>query len=324
MPKAKHSTKHDQQPAIMLYVDDWLESSDLKLVSMAAQGLWIHFICRMWKSPKRGCLLKANGKQPQAEEIGKWTGLPEAEVKQLVSELQDEEVCSTMEDGTIYCRRMLRSVKQTLNKSQAGKLGGMASAQAKKSSRLSSKTSPPISNSNSNSTLPAPADAGRGVWDELQEKIGKRRLDYIRTTYSDSRILPAWEWTKTQAAIGKMIGSYNACLCWAIENDKGLKLAAALAPHKTTRRCPFCKYGETADGYGCIRCDGHGMLKAVTDEAYQAMREEAAGGYLGKYGTLPSESSSPPEIPDEDDAPDSRQLKNPPNPPNPPALPDLV
>lgn len=121
------STKTDNAPAMQFFVDDWLEDPALKLCSFAAQGLWIHMICRMFKSPKRGVLLKANGSKVEAEHLAVWTGRPEAEVKQLLNELEAEEVYSTDDNHCIYCRRLVRIEKQRQSKAEAGRVGGTIS-----------------------------------------------------------------------------------------------------------------------------------------------------------------------------------------------------
>ena len=124
MPK---TNKVDSRPSFQFYPSDWLGDEALNLCSLSAQGLWMHMLCRMWRSPRRGYLLKANGSRVEADTLAKWTGTTEAEVKQSLSELEAEEVYSTTEDHYIYSRRMVRDEKQRLSKVEAGRKGGLVS-----------------------------------------------------------------------------------------------------------------------------------------------------------------------------------------------------
>lgn len=104
----KYSTKEDVRPAFQFYPDDWLGSvEDLRLCSPAAKGVWIDFICIMHKSPKKGALLTAKGRQYTIEELSGICTFNNAKLMQdLISELSDKEVFSRLEDGTIICRRV--------------------------------------------------------------------------------------------------------------------------------------------------------------------------------------------------------------------------
>jgi len=106
----------------------WLAEPGLPLCSLAAQGLWMHLLCRMWSSPERGVLLKADGTPPTVREIGMWVRLSEADAKQTLSELAEQNVSATDEQGRICNRRMLRAAKQTASKVEAGRRGGSALA----------------------------------------------------------------------------------------------------------------------------------------------------------------------------------------------------
>lgn len=145
----RHTHKADGRPSFQFYPDDWLNDLALGQCSMAAQGLWMHMLCRMWTSPKRGYLLKANGSKAEANHIAKWASISEAEAKQLVSELQAEGVCSTNAESVIYNRRMARDEKQRLSKVEAGRKGGMVS---KTQAEPQAKRGPSTSSSSSTST----------------------------------------------------------------------------------------------------------------------------------------------------------------------------
>lgn len=136
---AIESTQQDRRPSLQFYPSDWLTDTGLRLCSLAARGLWVDCLCFMWSSPVRGMLLvpskpEANGSRIEkttsrleAKGLAKLVGDSEANVKQLLSELEANNVYSTLEDGTIYNRRMYRDWKQSLSKAEAGRKGGLAS-----------------------------------------------------------------------------------------------------------------------------------------------------------------------------------------------------
>lgn len=138
--KTKTSGRVDGRPSFQFYPGDWLEEPGLKLCSLAAQGLWIHLICRMWYSPERGVLRKQNGSKAQANDIAVWTGTPEAQIKDTLRELQAEQVCSTHDDGTIYSRRMVRDERTRKARADAGAKGGKGRDREAKRKQTPSKT----------------------------------------------------------------------------------------------------------------------------------------------------------------------------------------
>jgi len=136
------SFKEDNKPSLQFYPDDWLSEPGLNICSLAAQGLWIKMICIMWKADIRGCL-KANGKQIDSKSLAKLSGVTEEEVSKLLKELGDNNVYSTLEDGTIYSRRLYREASRERElrevRSGAGRLGGLAKGKQKPSKRGSKK-----------------------------------------------------------------------------------------------------------------------------------------------------------------------------------------
>ncbi|HUX01325.1 MAG TPA: hypothetical protein VMY35_10150 [Phycisphaerae bacterium] len=121
------STRQDGRPSLQFYPADWRTDTAVQLCSLAARGLWIEILCLMFQSPKRGCLLQANGKQIEASGLAKLVGVEEAEVKQMLSELEANAVYSTLDDGTVYNRRMYRQWKLSETRAKAGRKGGRAS-----------------------------------------------------------------------------------------------------------------------------------------------------------------------------------------------------
>ena len=150
------SLKQDARPALQFYPHDWMTDVALKLCTLSARGLWIEMLCIMFDSPKRGCLLQANGKQVGSKELAVLVGVSEADAKQNLSTLEEAGVFSRLGDGTIYSRRMWSKWKQTQSKRKAGRLGGL---EAKPKQKSSSRARPPAhssSSSTSSSTTTTP------------------------------------------------------------------------------------------------------------------------------------------------------------------------
>ncbi len=117
----KHTTKHDQRPAIQFYINDWIV--DMRGYSLRARGLWIEMICMMWKNKKRGFLQQNNNSKHDGKSLAKVLGLSEGEIKEALKELEEGEVFSYTDDKTIYCRRMFREWNLGEIRSEAGKKG---------------------------------------------------------------------------------------------------------------------------------------------------------------------------------------------------------
>lgn len=118
-----HTGREDGRPAMLFYVNDWLGAPDLRLVSLAARGVWIDLLCVMHTSKRRG-YLEQNGKQLTSKEIAKLVGEPEDKVQTIVDELYSSGVFSKTESGTIYCRRMRRESELSRTRAEAGRKGG--------------------------------------------------------------------------------------------------------------------------------------------------------------------------------------------------------
>jgi hypothetical protein len=95
-------------PAIQLYTGDLLKEGSFTCLSLAAQGLWVRMLLIMHDSCKRGFLLNAKGMQMTCKQLARIVGATEAEISQLVSEMEDAGTFSRDADATIYNRRMVR------------------------------------------------------------------------------------------------------------------------------------------------------------------------------------------------------------------------
>ena len=231
-----HSTKVDGRPSFQFYPSDWGDDNALQLCSLAARGLWIEMINLMFNAPQRGHLLKANGKQMESKELALLVHANKEEVDQLLTELKSEGVYSTLEDGTIYSRRMYREWasrdKISEARSQAGKAGAearwnskpMAKPIAKPMAKMAASTSTSTSTSKSVcvkpcSTLPAfPLKLDGRTWTLTQDK-----LDELQETFPNKPVLAicrkAWQWCKDNPAKRKTEQGMPAFLSKWISNE---------------------------------------------------------------------------------------------------------
>jgi len=120
------SLKEDARPSQQWYWDTWFSSHDVQSCSMAAQGLWINMLGIMFVSEIRGTLT-INGIQMDNKSIAKRFRLPLKEVNKLITELENQQAFSRLEDGTIISRRMYRDSKRKEElsriRAKAGKKG---------------------------------------------------------------------------------------------------------------------------------------------------------------------------------------------------------
>lgn len=93
------------------------------MCSLAARGLWIEMLCLMHEED--GYLLLA-GKPLTPKELARLSGGGTSlrECAKLLAELEENGVFSRTEDGTIYCRRMVRDVANEKGWREVGRLGG--------------------------------------------------------------------------------------------------------------------------------------------------------------------------------------------------------
>ncbi len=87
--------------------DDYECDLDLKVVSLAAQGLWMRLLCLMHRSEPYGHLV-VHGRRPSIDKIGMLVSRKPEEIVPLMAELEAAHVFSrTVEGGVIFSRRMV-------------------------------------------------------------------------------------------------------------------------------------------------------------------------------------------------------------------------
>lgn len=104
---------------------DWRADRNLRVCSIAARGLWMELLCLMADNPNAEYgVLKIGGRIPSAREIGVLTGVSTRLVSNLIAELVENNVCSTMPDGALYSRRMVREKEAFEGAADHGRKGG--------------------------------------------------------------------------------------------------------------------------------------------------------------------------------------------------------
>lgn len=110
-------------PAFQFYTGDWMKDPELRSVGYSARGLWIDMLSLMHENVRRG-YLQLNGKPVTAEQLARMTGGSTDDVSRLLQELDSSGVYSRTDDGTVFCRRMVRDEQKRAKCSEAGKRGG--------------------------------------------------------------------------------------------------------------------------------------------------------------------------------------------------------
>jgi len=105
------------------YWSDWSNDPALRLCSLAAQGLWMRCLCIAAESQPIG-YVTVNGTALNASDLAILAGSNEAEVSNLLGELERKGVFSRDASGRIYSRRIVRDAQRSAIAQKNGKLGG--------------------------------------------------------------------------------------------------------------------------------------------------------------------------------------------------------
>lgn len=89
---------------------DWHNDVALRSCGLAARGFWIECLCAMHEGNPVGHLT-FNGKAATLRQIAVNASCREIEAKKLLAELEENGVFSRSENGTIFCRRMVRDAQ---------------------------------------------------------------------------------------------------------------------------------------------------------------------------------------------------------------------
>ena len=116
--------REDRRPADLWFWSDWFASFDVKSCSLAAQGLWVNMLGIMSRAQVKGTFL-VNGQKISDAALARIIASTPEEIPPLLRELEEKEVFSRLEDGTIINRRMYRTSKISEVRSEAGKHGAV-------------------------------------------------------------------------------------------------------------------------------------------------------------------------------------------------------
>lgn len=111
-------------PWLKFFPRDWMADDRLRLVSVAARGLWMDVLCLMHQSPERGYLLSAAGDALDPAKLARVVGETATTVTALVAELETAGVFSRDDRGVMVCRRMVRDEAFRERQSRVGRMGG--------------------------------------------------------------------------------------------------------------------------------------------------------------------------------------------------------
>lgn len=167
-------------PFIKFYPSDWLSEESLRLVSVAARGLWIDLLCLMAKNERRGYLELNGGVNPTPTQLARLVGVPANEVEALLTELKQAGTCSIDEKGVLFSRRLVRDTELYNQAVSYGKKGG--------NPRLTRRVKTPVKVMPKGSSQPSLdsgfwisgigfSDAFRMVWEDWIAYREERRLE---------------------------------------------------------------------------------------------------------------------------------------------------
>jgi hypothetical protein len=137
------------------FTSDWLGSTSLRRVSLAAKGVWIEMLCLMWANTPRGELSR-RGKPESIEDIASMIHGDRAQVVAAIKELIEADVADTREDGTLFSRRMVADVALSETRADAGKKGGSTTQAGAKASAQSNTQASAQANGEANLKQQAP------------------------------------------------------------------------------------------------------------------------------------------------------------------------
>ncbi len=112
-----------RRPSFQFYPGDWRNDEQLRMVSIAARGLWIEMICIMHQASPYGHL-KVGAKVIDAITLGRLVGETEGDCQGWLSELESMDVYAVANGGCIYSRRLVRDEKTRQKRAAGGHLGG--------------------------------------------------------------------------------------------------------------------------------------------------------------------------------------------------------
>ncbi len=112
------------------YPRDWRGDQALRVVSLAARGLWMEMLCIMHEASPYGHLM-VGAKPLEVDVLARMSGAGTQEVQAMLVELQDAGVFSRTRNGVITSRRMIADHKRSIDGRKA-KLEAIEKAKGKR------------------------------------------------------------------------------------------------------------------------------------------------------------------------------------------------
>ncbi len=118
-------------PWAKFFWSDWEADKELRICSLAAQGLWMRMLCICAEADPVGFLF-VSGRPVSTDALASLVGKPSDQIAELVTELENNRVFSRDRHGNIYSRRMVKEEKARKTNKKNGSVGGSVSARNKK------------------------------------------------------------------------------------------------------------------------------------------------------------------------------------------------
>lgn len=110
-------------PSFQVYPGDWRRDTALQTCPLEARGLWWELCCVMHDGDPYGHLA-IRGRPITDDRAAAMIGIPVAQYRRLLVELEEAGVPSRTEDGVLYSRRMVRDEHIRTVRAAAGSKGG--------------------------------------------------------------------------------------------------------------------------------------------------------------------------------------------------------
>ena len=118
----RRRTKGWKMPAMPFYFDNWRKAPEIRALDLDVRMIWFEMLGFMWESTKRG-YLTLNGNPVITPVISKMIGVDINVLERAIQQMEQFNVFSRSDDGTIFCRKMVRDEEIRAKKSIAGKVG---------------------------------------------------------------------------------------------------------------------------------------------------------------------------------------------------------
>ena len=105
-----------RRPWFYFFPTDWQADANLRVTSLAGQGLWLHMLCLMHGAEPRGHLVMG-GEAIGVPRLAKIVGCDTDEAAGLLRELEGNGIFDRTDDGVIVSRKMVRDTAKSLKQS---------------------------------------------------------------------------------------------------------------------------------------------------------------------------------------------------------------